>query len=329
MREKLLITGASGFVGCHLIEEAIAAGYEVYAAVRPSSNVKHLEPLGIQFTVLDLNNIDRLKETLEASKINHIVHAAGMTKGKTQQDYNLVNATFTTNLALAARGADIDLKSFLFISSLAAMGPSKNESAITELDVAAPVTFYGKSKLLAEQQLAEIDNLPLLGLRPTAVYGPRERDLFLLLQSIQRGVELYIGRSAQQLSFVYVQDLAAITIRALSAKPFTGAYYNISDGNSYDRYAFAEIAKELMHKKTLQVHVPLPLVKGITGLLESLYKNSKKVSIVNKDKLQELTASNWTCSIEKAQRDLGYSPKFNLSKGLKDTIEWYQQNKWL
>ncbi len=107
------------------------------------------------------------------------------------------------------------MKKFVLLSSLAALGPGATGQAITEQDTPHPVTLYGKSKLLGEQYALAFKDLPLIVLRPTAVYGPRDRDIFILLKTLTHGVEPYIGRQDQKLSFIYVKDLAAITVQAL------------------------------------------------------------------------------------------------------------------
>jgi nucleoside-diphosphate-sugar epimerase len=171
--------------------------------------------------------------------------------------------------------------------------------------------------------------LPLVILRPTAVYGPRERDLYQLIRTVARGLEPYIGRNAQQLSFIYVKDLAEITLRALQLPGRNHLSYNLSDGNSYDKYAFAEVTKKLLHKKTLRLHLPLPAVRALAGLLEGAYGLGNRMPALNREKLRELSAANWTCSIREPQRDLGFSPRYNLETGLAETLAWYKDNKWL
>lgn len=330
MRERVLITGASGFVGYHLIEAALQAGLEVYAAVRPSSKVVHLKPFDIQFTSLDFSSVNALKQELEEKQYQYIIHAAGITKARSEQEYNKVNAEYTKNLALAASEADIPLKKFLFVSSLAALGPIAYEDAapIHEQSPAQPVTGYGRSKLLAEKYLTEIKELPLVVLRPTAVYGPREKDIFILMKTLNSGFDPYISRQMQRLSFVYVKDLAKLAINALRIKE-SHVSYNVSDGNSYDRYALADITKRILGKKAIRFHVPMSVIKIVAKVLETAYANGEKVPALNQEKLNELAAENWNCSIDRLRKDLGYTPEYDLEKGLSQTLQWYKENKWL
>lgn len=327
MQKKVLITGASGFVGYHLVAQAIASGYTVVAAVRRSSAVDHLKDFDITYTQLNYADVDALRKDIVDHGYEYIIHASGTTKAKTLKDYNLVNAEYSRNLALATIGTQV--RKFVFVSSLAAIGPLRDtEGSISATQAPMPVTSYGESKLQAEAYLKAIDGLPLLVIRPTAVYGPREKDIFILFNSINKGLEPYIGRFDQQLSFVYVKDLAAVIVQAL-ASTLTHQSYNISDGHGYDRYALAVYSKILLSKRTLKFHIPLVAVRFLASLLDALYAKSKATPALNKEKLAELTAVNWVCDIEKARMELGYRPKYNLKEGLTETMKWYRDNKWL
>jgi UDP-glucose 4-epimerase len=324
MKNKVLITGASGFVGYHLILAALEKGLEVHAAIRSNSDVKHLDGLDINYTHLDYHSEHALQRRMEEMGWDYIIHAAGVTKAATQDDYDEVNAGFTYNLAAAAKKAGV--RKMVFLSSLAAIGPQRQHTGalITEDKCPEPVTAYGRSKLLAEEKLEAISGLPLVTLRPTAVYGPRERDLFIMLRTIKGGLEPYIGKAPQNFSFIYVTDLAEVTVQALFL-PVQGAY-NLSDGAIYDRYQLAQVAKKILNRRTLKMHIPLPLVRLIAGTLERTSR--RKVPALNRDKLAELTAPGWQLSIEKATKELAFKPKFNLEEGLKQTIDWYQEHKW-
>ena len=328
MRERVLITGASGFLGFHLIEAALAIGLEVHAAVRKSSDIKHLQHFDIKYTYLDFDSISDLKSEIEKNQYQYIIHAAGITKADSQEQYNKINATLTYNLGKAAATADIDLKKFVFVSSLAAIGPLQQpDGLLTEYSVPQPVTSYGKSKLLGEEWLANLA-LPLTIIRPTAIYGPREKDIFILFKSIKRGWEPYIGKQQQQLSFVYVKDVADVIVNALFSK-YQNTVYNISDGDTHNRYELAEHIKFLLQKKTWQIHLPERMVKLLAVVLEKTYHVFNKVPALNREKLKELTAMNWNCSIEKAGRELGFAPSYTLKEGLTETIDWYKKNKWI
>ena len=329
LKKKVLITGASGFVGSHLIDTALNENMDVYAAIRPESNVDHLKDLGIKFTQIDFSSIESIKNDLNVHQYDYIIHAAGLTRAKNQEEYNEVNADYSRNIGLAVTLADHKIEKLVYISSLAALGPLQDGLDTAEEERhAKPVTTYGTSKLLAEKYLQEIPNLPLIILRPTAVYGPREKDIYTVIKSINMGLEPYIGYAEQQLSFIYVKDLANLVFLALSS-PVHNQNYNVSDGEVYNRYALAHVVKKVLKRKTFKVHFPLPLITKIASILEKLYSRSGKTPKLNADRVKELSAVNWTCSISKAKKDLGFQPQFNLERGLSETVEWYKNNNWL
>lgn len=341
MKEKVFITGASGFIGFHLVEAALEAGMEVHAAVRPSSDLTFLKKLQgdlektgkspLTFVNTNFDSRDSLKELLENGGYSYIIHAAGVTKAKKTAVYNKVNADYSLHLAQAAMSANIPLKRFVFLSSLAAIGPLSyaEQQPITEGTLPIPVTDYGKSKLLAEQYLEQVSGLPLTIIRPTAVYGPGEKDLFILFKTLNKGLDAYIGKGPQRLSFVYVKDLVAATMAAMLENQRETTVYNISDGQAYDRYAFADRFREISGKNIFRTHLPLFLVKLTAGFLDFIYGFTSVTPVLNKEKLKELTASNWICSIDAARNSLHYTPQYDLRQGMQETLMWYKENKWL
>ncbi len=328
MKERLLITGASGFIGYHLIEEALKNNLEVYAAVRKSSRTDHLSGFNINYTFPDFTSIRALKEELAKNKYDYVIHAAGITKALSQQEYNDINAGYTHNLAAAALESGTKLKKFVLIGSLAAVGPLNNiDSIIDGHTIPHPVTAYGKSKLKAEDELKAIRGLNYTILRPTGVYGPRDKDIFIFFKQVARGIEPYIGRMDQKFSFLYVTDLARAAVHSL----YHGGQktYTLSDGKAYDRYALATYIKDALEVKTVKFHLPVNFVKSIAYLSQKYSSLSNKAATLNVEKLNELMAVNWDCDIEPAIADLGFSPEYDLAAGVAETIKWYKTNKWL
>ena len=328
MKERVIVTGASGFAGFHIIEEALNNNLEVYAAVRKSSNIEHLKHLEINFINLNYRDLPALKQQLTTVKPDYIIHAAGVVSAKSQAIYNTINATYSYNLASAAVEAAVDLKKFVFISSLAAIGPLNTlNGIITENTIPKPVTSYGRSKLLAEQQLKTIKNLNYTILRPTAIYGPRDTGIFIFFKQIARGIEPYMGKAAQKLSFIYVKDVARAAIKLLHDTKRTD--YNLCDGNFYNRYELGNLTKEALDLKTFKVHLPVPLIKLIALISEKISAFSGKAAVLNTEKLNELMAVNWSCDNEKIKSGIGFYPLFNLEAGLRETLTWYKANDWL
>jgi len=328
MKERVLITGASGFVGYHLILAALQNNLEVFAAVRKSSKIDHLKHLDIQYTYPEFDNLEALKKDLLEKQYHYIIHAAGSLRARSGTEYNLINAEYTYNLAYAASVSGSAFRKFVFISSLAAVGPLDTlDGIITEDTRPNPITAYGRSKLFAEAKLKTISNLNYTILRPTAVYGPRDKDIFIFLKQVAKGIEPYIGNIEQKLSFIYVTDLAMAATKALHAP--NNKTYNLADGNYYSRYELAVLTKSILNVKTVKFHIPVNFVKMIAFIAEKVGSLSNKAPVLNIEKLNELKAVNWSCAIEQAKKDFGFNPQYDLRAGLTEAFSWYKANKWL
>ena len=328
MKARVLITGASGFIGHHLIEEALKNDLDVFAAVRKTSDLSHLEDFKIQYTYPNFNDVPALKKEIAENNYSYIIHAAGLTKARSENEYNRINAQYTQNLALAAAESGGNLKKFVLISSLAAQGPLNHlAGSLNEVVAPKPVTSYGKSKLLGEESLKAFSALNYAILRPTAVYGPRDKDILIFFKQIVKGFEPFIGNTDQKLSFLYVTDLAKAAVKALYAG--NRETLNLSDGSFYDRYELGRLAKEILGLKTVKINLPVNIVKLIAIFSEAYGFLTNKAVALNVEKVNELVAVNWHCDIEKARAVLGFCPEHDLKSGLNETLKWYKLNKWL
>ncbi|MEJ7587723.1 MAG: NAD-dependent epimerase/dehydratase family protein [Ferruginibacter sp.] len=312
----------------HIIPSALEVGLTVFAAVRKNSKIEHLKELPVHYLFLDYGDEENITTQLADNKIAYIIHAAGDTKAVNQQMYDKVNATYTLNLAKAAEKLGSNVKKLVFISSLAAVGPlPDDQNKITEETTPNPVTAYGRSKLLAEQSLAKVSISHVI-LRPTAIYGPRDKNIFIMIRMVNKGLDPYIGKMQQQLSFVHAKDVADIAVKSLFI-PGASGIYNITDGNTYNRYQLSDIIRYVLKKKALRFHIPMPVVRVLAFLVETTNGILKKPSVLNRQKLYELAARNWICDISKAKDELSFAPKFDLQTGLEESINWYAKNKWL
>jgi len=332
MKKKIFITGASGFVGSHLVETAQGMGLEVHAAVRKSSKTEQIAPFVDKFVFPDLGNIENLKTLFEEEQYNYIIHAAAMTKAKDEKQMTAVNVGYTEAILQAATCASVPVERIVYVSSLAGIGPIayNSEKLIDESTPYHPVTVYGRSKKASELMIREkFAESPISVFRPTAVYGPREKDIFILFDTMNKGLDPYIGRNPQKLSFIYVKDLCDVLLQGCLVEQKGLQFYNISDGLVYSRYAMADIFKATLKKKLFRVHLPLGLVKMFAQISQNLYKNSTKTPVIYPERLGELTAENWGCDITRAVENLGFNPKYDLERGLKKSLDWYKSHNWL
>lgn len=330
--KSILITGASGFIGSFIVERALSRGLEVWAAVRPTSSRRYLTDGRIRFINLDLGDKAKLKDQLRGRTFNYVVHAAGVTKCADSRDFHRVNTVGTLNLAEAITEQDAALERFVFVSSLSVMGAVREQRPYTEItadDEPQPNTAYGRSKLEAERGLRAMKGLPLTVLRPTGVYGPRERDYFLMAQSISRHTDFSVGYKPQDITFIYVKDLVQTIFLALNHEPSPQPYL-LSDGHVYSSRTFSDLLhSELGRPWLVRIKAPLWLLRIVTTVGELYGRVTGRVTALNRDKYNILRQRNWRCDISPAQRDLGFTPEYDLQRGVKETIKWYKENEWL
>lgn len=331
--DKILITGASGFIGSFIVEEALRRDMEVWAAVRPTSSKRYLQDERIHFINLDLSDPERLKQQLQGHQFQYVVHAAGATKCLNRNDFFSINTDGTRHLADALIALHMPLKRFVFISSLSVFGAVREQqpyTEITEHDTPEPNTAYGQSKLKAEQYLDSIGNdFPYIILRPTGVYGPRERDYFLMAQSVKNHIDFAAGYRQQDITFVYVEDVVQAVFLALDHGR-SGRKYFLSDGEVYSSTDFSNlIRRALGNPWMLRIKAPLWVLRLVTWCGEWRAQLTGKITALNNDKYNILCQRNWRCDIEPAMDELGYHPHYRLRRGVKLTIDWYCENGWL
>ena len=329
---NILITGASGFIGSFIVEEALRQGFETWAAVRGSSSRQFLTDERIHFIELNLSSEEQLKEQLKGHQFDYVVHAAGVTKCLNKADFHRINTEGTQNLVRAIQAIKMPLHRFVYISSLSIMGAIREQQPYTEIlesDEAKPNTAYGRSKLEAEQWLDTVEDLPYVILRPTGVYGPRERDYFMMAKSIQSHTDFAVGYKQQDITFVYVTDVVQAVFLACE-KGVTGRRYFLSDGEVYQSSTFSNlIRKELGNPWWIRVTAPIWVLRIVTFIGEYVGHLTGKVTALNNDKYNIMRQRNWRCDIKPAQQELGYEPKIKLEEGVRRSIKWYKDNKWL
>ena len=338
---KILITGASGFIGSFIVEEALNRGFDTWAAVRKRSSKAFLQDERIHFIELNLSSEAELKQQLKDIQFDYVVHAAGVTKCLHKEDFFRINTEGTKNLVRALLDLQMPLKRFVYISSLSIMGAIREEQPykeIREQDKAMPNTAYGKSKLEAEQWLVSLNKelekrneklLPYVILRPTGVYGPRERDYFMMAKSIQSHTDFAVGFKQQDITFVYVTDVVQAVFLAME-KGQTGRCYFLSDVAVYQSSTFSDlIRKELGNPWWIRITAPLWLLRIITFCGEYMGHITGKVTALNNDKYNIMKQRNWRCDINPARQELGYEPQVKLEEGVRRSIAWYKKNKWL
>ena len=271
---KALVTGGTGFIGSHLVDELLNRGYEVRCIVRDTSNLKWLNGKDVEIFKGSLFDIDFLKKAVE--DVDYVYHIAGVTKGKNYQDYYRGNVETTQNL-LEACLENQKLKKFVLASSLAAVGPGDDAIPVDETRQYNPITSYGKSKAEAEKvTLSFKDKLPITIVRPPSVYGPRDTYTFELFKYVKFGFLPVVLSDDQILSLVYVSDLVDGFILAGENEQATGEIYFISSEKIYTWKEIEEAVLKALDKKVFRIKIPAPILYSVSFISELIFKLQKK-----------------------------------------------------
>lgn len=334
-RRRVLIVGAGGFAGGFIVEEALRRNLEVWAGVRASTSRKYLTDPGINFVEFDFDNPQSIAEALtkalpDDEKWDWIVYNLGATKCLRFSDFNRINYDYLRSFLDALKITGKVPEKLLYISSLSAVGPAEEKSgdAISEKVIPIPNTRYGASKLKAEM-LLQMEGIPFVIFRATGIYGPRDRDYFLMFESIQKGWDFSVGFRPQILTFIYVEDLARAIFDALEKAP-SGETYNVSNPVCYSQKEFRQITSRILGKKlVVPVRVPLWGLKIVSAVAEKIGVAKGKPSTLNRDKYNIMAQRNWSVDVSKAQNDFGFDPKIDLAEGVARSIDWYKHEGWL
>jgi dihydroflavonol-4-reductase len=326
--ETALVTGANGFIGSHLVDQLLASGCTVHALVRESSDLKWLDTSRIHLHKVDMAQMDFQIPALE--DVNHIFHCAGLTKARSRSEYFRVNADACSNLYEQCERRAGDIKGIVHLSSLAATGPSPQGGLVDETTPCRPVTFYGQSKLAGEEiALRYSDSLPITVIRPPVVYGPREENFFNFIRLIHKGWGLQIGQAGKELSLIYVADLVQAMLLASSNFRQKGNRYFVTDGQVH---IWEQVAKEcagIMNIRLKTLKIPEAILNPVALFFEFWSSFNSKPALFDRQRMIDIQQSSWSASPKKFFEELGFEPQYDLSRGLRETIKWYQQQKWL
>ena len=326
---KVLVTGATGFLGGHVAERLAARGDTVRALVRKTSNTKHLQSLtGVELFEGSVEQAGRLGDAVAG--VDAIVHCAGIVKARSGDEFFMVNVGGTSNLVDAARKRGKSLRRFVHVSSLEAAGPS-DDGAPIPVDQENPVTAYGRSKLAAEKVvLAAKDDIAVTLLRPGAIYGPRDGEILEMFKSIQTGLLPLVGDGSAKGVWIYATDCADVCIRAIEADVPSGSVYFVDDGCGplALRQMLADAERALGKRALVRASLPVPVFMTIARGVETLGRLRGKAVMLTREKASMLL-QDWICSSEATRAELHWQPQVPWNEGVVKAVAWYRENRWL
>ncbi|MFN1834442.1 NAD-dependent epimerase/dehydratase family protein [Balneola sp. MJW-20] len=323
---KAFVTGGTGFIGSHLVDQLLDSPEysEVRCLVR--SNEKWLTGKPIIKVSGDLNDLKALSEGLDDADV--LFHIAAIVKAPDENTFLQANVESTENLIRLAQKKNV--KNLVILSSLAAVGPS-NGAPVDETAPLNPVSMYGRSKKEMEKRVRNADRKTesIKIIRPPAVYGPREDQIFSFFKSCSKGICPIIGNGKRpRVSMVYVSDLVNGIIKA-AEKTDPGVFtYFISGPDTYNWDQIRSVTGKVLGRRTIPLKISPKIVKKAAGIFEDVASFFGKYPVVNREKANELVLE-WTCSNEKAQKELNYKPEVSLAEGISRTIHWYKIHNWL
>jgi nucleoside-diphosphate-sugar epimerase len=327
--KTVLVTGASGFVGSHAAEALAAGGWRVRGLMRSTSSRRWLEPLAasgaLEYALGDVGDAAALARA--ATGCDAIVHAAGITNASRLALYHEVNVAGTRRVLAAARDAGVPR--FLYVSSLAAAGPSPEGVIQDETRPPVPVSAYGHSKLEGERVvLTERGAVEAVIVRPPAVYGPRDTDVLTLVRAVKQGWFPRVGRARREVSVVHALDLAHGMRQALEAGA-NGAIYYLTDGAVHEVMAVAAVIGEALGVRPRALPVPRfgLWLAALAG--EVANRLGAREAVLNFDRYRQFVRTGWTASDALARRELGYASRYDLERGMRETVEWYRSTGWI
>ena len=323
-----VVTGATGFVGSHLVDHLLAKNYKVRCITRKTSSIKWLEGKNVEIYDCGLLDNPGLRKAFDGAE--YIYHVAGVVKSKTPEGYFKGNVDTTRNLLEVADEFKDKIKRFLIVSSQTATGPSLNGEPVNENEIPHPITTYGRSKL-AEEKLAKtfMGKFPVTICRAPAVYGERDTEILIFFKTFNSGLMTTIGFDIKKISLIHVDDLVRGFILAAESDKAKNEIYFISSEKYYTWEEIGEVTSKVLNKKPLKVKVPHPVVYTIASIAQFFAIFSSKPATLNIEKAKDITQTYWICDTSKAMKDFGYHQNISVEEGIKRTCDWYKEMKWI
>lgn len=326
-RDHCLVTGASGFLGGHLVDALIARGDQVRCLLRRTSTRGFLSDPSIDFAFGDIQRPETLTEALDG--IDTVYHVAGLIRAYRPEDFYRVNYLGTINLLEACRRRARQIRRVIIVSSLAAVGSSASGNPVDEQTECHPSTPYGKSKLLGEVATAAYrTDLPITIIRPPTIYGPRDRETLLLFKVVAAGLAPRFASHAQ-ISVIHVADLVRGILLASDSAWAIDRTYFLANDDSYSLNNLVDAIAKAIGRRQIRIPIPATAIRAAGRVSEGLGALRKQAVVFDRHKANEILLGGWACQNDRARNELGFRQRISLANGLSQTVDWYRTVGWL
>jgi dihydroflavonol-4-reductase len=319
-----LVTGATGFIGGHLVEELRRRDWGVRCLVRKASDTRRLESLGFELVRGDYEEQGSLERVVAGA--DYIFHLAAVINALTWEEYHRANVAATERLLAACAARNPGLRRFVFISSISAAGPSRPGMAKTEDDACAPVSDYGRSKLLAEQAvLVYGERFPVVIVRPPNVIGPRQRELAEAIRLIKRRIMPAIGTGKPQTSLCYVGDVVRALILCAEHPAAAGQVYFLADPRPYAWKEINQAIAAALGIRGLFLKVPYFAQFLAAVLLEAAARRARTVPRLTRHLVRSSRRYDWVFDGARIRRELGFETSVGLKEAIERSVGWLRE----
>ncbi len=323
---RIFLTGATGFVGGHVVDRLLARGDEVTALVRSPAKAEGLQARGVKLVAGDLQSLPALHAGMEDA--DRALHIAALTGAVDEAEFLSANRDGTANVLTAASRAPRSPR-LVYVSSMSAGGPALRGAPKRDASDDRPVTMYGRSKLAGETQLRASPH-PWVILRPPSVYGPRDRENFLtVFKAARTGFAPVFGDGSMELSAIHVVDLADAILAALDGAGIVGGTYYVNHPETISSADLVRAIGRTMGKEVRLIGIPELVARGILTLTGTSAALFKRKTILRADKANEFYQEAWTGDPTPFSTATGWQAKFDLPTGLTDTYRFYKDAGWL
>jgi dihydroflavonol-4-reductase len=321
---EVAVTGATGFVGQHLVALLRREGHSVRAIVRSPGRGAAIEGQGVRLIPGDLADMEALARLAQGAEI--VIHLAGLVMARSEQEFMRVNRDGTESLARACRAAQV--RRLVLCSSLAATGPVRRGEVADEASPPRPVTRYGRSKLAGEEVLRR-SGVAFTIVRPVSVYGPHDTAFLRLFRATRLGFLPLLGDGYQELSLIHAADLARALWAAAETTVAEGRTYHACHPEVVTQRDLARAIALAMGRRVRLLALPARLTRILLRVTGAAAQLSGQATQLHPDKGHEFLAPAWVASSEALTRDTGWQAEIDLARGLADTADWYRKEGWV